>query len=140
MDYKKIRTFCYLQYHFSFMDSLCLCVFAFAPVRAFKMAHLVDIASAVTGWELSLWEIMKVGERRVNMFKVFNKREGFTPEDDWLPDRFFEPLKDGPREGAICNREELKEMRGLYYELMNWDKTGSPTKAKLLELDLGWLV
>ena len=141
LDYQKIRMFCYLQYHFSFMDSLCLCVFAFAPVRAFKMAHLVDIANAVTGWELSLWEIMKLGERRINMFRVFNERERFTPEDDWLPERFFEPIKDGPRQGATCSRQELKEMRELYYGLMNWiPETGIPTKAKLIELDLAWLV
>jgi len=141
MDYQKVRMFCYLQFHFSFMDSLCLCVFAFAPVRTFKMAHLTDIASAVTGWELSLWEIMKLGERRVNMFRVFNEKEGFTPEDDWLPERIFEPIKDGPRQGATYSRQELKEMRDLYYRLMNWDpKTGAPTKAKLIELDLAWLV
>lgn len=141
LDYQKIRMFCYLQYHFSFMDSLCLCVFAFAPVRAFKMAHLVDIANAVSGWELSLWEIMKLGERRINMFRVFNEREGFTPEDDWLPERFFEPIKDGPRQGATYSRQELREMRDLYYRLMNWDsKTGVPTEAKLIELDLAWLV
>ena len=141
MDYQKIRMFCYLQYHFSFMDSLCLCVLAFAPVRTFKMAHLTDVASAVTGWELSLWEIMKLGERRINMFRVFNEREGFTPEDDWLPERFFEPIKDGPRQGATYSRQELKEMRELYYGLMNWDpKTGVPTKAKLIELDLPWLI
>jgi len=141
MDYQKIRMFCYLQYHFSFLDSLCLCVLAFAPVRTFKLSHLTDVASAVTGWELSLWEIMKLGERRVNMFRIFNEREGFTPEDDWLPERFFEPIKDGPRQGATYSRQELKEMRDLYYRLMNWDpETGVPTKAKLIELDLPWLI
>jgi len=141
MDYQKIRMFCYLQYHFSFLDSLCLCVLAFAPVRTFKLSHLTDVASAVTGWELSLWEMMKLGERRVNMFRIFNEREGFTPEDDWLPERFFEPIKDGPRQGATYSRQELKEMRDLYYRLMNWDpETGVPTKAKLIELDLPWLI
>jgi len=140
MDYQKIRMFCYLQFHFSFIDSLCLCVFAFAPVRAYKMSHLVEIASAVTGWELSLWEMMKLGERRVNMFRVFNNREGFTSADDWLPERLFEPIKDGPRQGAVYSRQELKQMLQLYYELMNWEnQMGVPTKAKLIELDLAWL-
>ena len=75
------------------------------------------------------------------MFRVFNEREGFTPEDDWLPERFFEPIKDGPRQGATYSRQELKEMRELYYGLMNWDpKTGVPTKAKLIEMDLPWLI
>lgn len=141
MDYQKLRMFRYLQFHFSFMDSLCLCVLAFAPVRTFTMAHLVDIASAVTGWEMSLWEIMKLGERRINMFRAFNIREGFTPDDDWLPQRIFEPIKTGPREGARYDPDELKTMRKLYYKIMNWDpETSIPTKAKLIDLDLPWII
>ena len=139
MDHQKIRMFCYLQNHFSFLDSLCLCVFAFAPVRAFKMAHLVEICSAVTGWEMSLWEMMKLGERRVNMFKAFNVREGFTPDDDCLPPRMFEPIQSGPLKGSRFSEDELKQMRDLYYKMRNWDNEGKPTMAKLIELDLEWV-
>ena len=139
MDHQKVRMFCYLQNHFSFMDSLCLCVFAFAPVRTFKMSHLVEIASAVTGGELSLWEMMKLGERRVNMFKAFNVREGFTTDDDWLPPRMFESIASGPRKGSSFLEDELREMRELYYKMQNWDNEGRPTQAKLIELDLEWV-
>ena len=117
-----------------------LCVLAFAPVRTFKMAHLVEICSAVTGWEMSLWEMMKLGERRVNMFKAFNVREGFTRDDDWLPPRMFEPIQSGPRKGNKFSRDELKEMRSLYYRMRNWDEEGRPTQAKLIELDLEWVI
>lgn len=140
MDHQKVRMFCYLQNHFSFMDSLCLCVFAFAPVRTFKMSHLVEIVSAVTGWELSLWEIMKLGERRVNMFKAFNVREGFTADDDWLPPRMFESIASGPRKGSRFSEDELREMRSLYYRMRNWDEKGRPTQAKLIELDIEWVM
>ncbi len=140
MDHQKMRMFCYLQNHFSFMDSLCLCVFAFAPVRTFKMSHLVEISSAVTGWELSLWEMMKLGERRVNMFKAFNVREGFTVADDWLPPRMFEPIQSGLRKGSSFSKDELRKMRQLYYKMQNWDDEGRPTQAKLIELDLEWVV
>ena len=140
MDHQKMRMFCYLQNHFSFMDSLCLCVFAFAPVRTFKMSHLVEISSAVTGWELSLWEMMKLGERRVNMFKAFNVREGFTVADDWLPPRMFEPIQSGLRKGSSFSKDELRKMRELYYKMQNWDDEGRPTQAKLIELDLEWVV
>lgn len=119
MNHQKMRMFCYLQNHFSFMDSLCLCVFAFAPVRTFKMSHLVEIASAVTGWELSLWEMMKLGERRVNMFKAFNVREGFTADDDWLPPRMFESIQSGLRKGSSFSEDELRKMRELYYKMQN---------------------
>jgi len=140
MDHQKVRMFCYLQNHFSFMDSLCLCVFAFAPVRTFKMSHLVEIASAVTGWEFSLWEMMKLGERRVNMFKAFNVREGFTVADDSLPQRMFEPIASGPRKGNRFSEDELIKMRELYYKMQNWDNEGRPTAAKLIELDIEWVI
>lgn len=141
MDDQKLRMFYYLQLHFSFMDSLCVCVLAFAPVRTFKMAHLVDIASAVTGWELSLWEIMKLGEKRINMLRSFNAREGIGLENDRLPERMFEPVRTGPGKGRKCDPDELKKYRHLYYEMLNWDpQTGIPRKAKLLELDLTWII
>lgn len=140
MDHQKMRMFCYLQNHFSFLDSLCLCAYCFAPVRTFKMSHLVEICSAATGWEMSLWEIMKLGERRINMFKAFNVREGFTTDDDWLPPRMFEPIQSGPLKGSKFSQDELREMRSLYYRMRNWDEEGKPTQAKLIELDLEWII
>ncbi len=89
---EKVRNFVYLQNHFSFMDSLTLCVLTFAPVRSITMKRLIDIMDAVLGWETSLWEIMKLGERRTVLAKVFNIREGFRRKDDILPKRLFEPL------------------------------------------------
>jgi len=141
MDYQKIRQFMYLQNHFSMMDSLALCVFSFAPVRTLTMEHLVELVNAITGWESSLWELMKQGEKRVTMFRAFNVREGFTPEDDSLPDRLYEPIKSGPLKGLANDREEYEEAKRLYYEMMGWDKeTGAPKKSKLIEMDLEWLI
>jgi len=141
MDYQKLRMAYYLQLHFSFHDCLCICVFTTAPVRVFTMFDLVKITSAITGWEASLWEFMKLGERRLNMFRAFNVREGFDVKDDWLPERFFEPIKSGPRKGAKWERDELRKYRHLYYEMLNWDsQTGIPRKTKLIELDLPWII
>ena len=140
IDDKKVRMFCYLQNHFSFMDCLCLCVLAFAPVRVFKMKHIVDIVSAVTGWETSLWEIMKIGEKRINMAKCFNAREGIDIKDDILPDRIYEPLESGARKGDKLDRDKFRNSQELYYRMRNWDDRAIPTKAKLYELDLGWVV
>jgi aldehyde:ferredoxin oxidoreductase len=39
---------------------------------------------------MTLWELMKAGERRVNMFRLFYLRKGFTAKDDEIPERFFE--------------------------------------------------
>jgi aldehyde:ferredoxin oxidoreductase len=139
VDSRKVRMFYYLQNHFSFMDALCLCVLCFAPVRTFTMADMVEIISAVTGWETSLWEIMKLGERRINMFRAFNAREGIVAADDWLPDRMFEPIRTGPRAGYKVSAGDFGRALALYYEMMNWDEEGVPREGKLAELDLGWV-
>ena len=35
----------------------------------------------------------------------------------------------------------LEEAKQLYYEMMNWDpKTSRPNRAKLIELDLDWVL
>jgi aldehyde:ferredoxin oxidoreductase len=83
---------------------------------------------------------MKLGERRINMMRVFNAREGFTRDDDTLPDRMFEGIESGPRKGEKMDRKEFAEAVELYYEMAGWDKdTGNPKKAKLVELDLKWV-
>jgi aldehyde:ferredoxin oxidoreductase len=134
----KIRNFVYLQNHFSFMDTLTICVLTFAPVRSFTMKMMIDMMDAITGWENSLWEVMKAGERRTNLARVFNYREGLRRKDDTLPDRMFEPLQKKMLVDLQLDRKEFDEAIDLYYEMMNWDKEGKPRKAKLIELDVAW--
>ena len=95
---------------------------------------------SITGWETSLWELMKAGERAINLIRCFNVREGFTKEDDTLPKRFFEELKGGPFEGQKIPKEDFERARDTFYSMMGWDtKTGIPQRAKLEELDIGWV-
>ncbi len=136
---KKVRMFYNLQLYWSSLEVICGCIFALAPVRHMKINHLVKAMRAVTGVETSLWEIMKLGERRINMFKIFNLREGFASEDDKLPPRMFEPIQTGPRKGQKLNKEDFEKARRLYYEMMGWDEKGVPREAKLWELDLAWI-
>jgi len=136
---EKVRLFKYLHLWWSLLDCVCACKFVFVPhpVGVFEINHLVDIVNAVTGWDTSLLELTLAAERSLNLARIFNLREGFTKADDWLPDRFFEPLKSGPREGAKISKNDLKKAIELFYEMMNWDgKTGTPKSAKLHELGL----
>jgi aldehyde:ferredoxin oxidoreductase len=135
---EKVKLFKYLNLWWNLLDCLCVCKFVFAPhpVGVFKIPHIVEIVNAVTGWNTSLFELMLVAERSINMARIFNLREGFTSEDDWLPERFFEPLERGPREGARILKDDLKKAIALYYGMMGWDETGTPELAKLYELGL----
>lgn len=140
VDEAKVRMYYYLQHHFSMLDTLCCCLFGFAPVRAFTMTDLVEIVNGATGWESSLWELMKLGERRWNVTRVFNLREGFDVTDDWLPDRFFTGLENGAMADRPIDRGAFREALRLYYEMANWDPdTAVPRRAKLVELDLKWV-
>jgi aldehyde:ferredoxin oxidoreductase len=95
--------------------------------------------NAVTGWNTSLLEYMRVSERVVTLLRLFNLREGFTEDDDYLPKRFYQGLLgEGPLKGTAVNRQAADVARKAYYNLMGWDETGNPTATKLAELDLLW--
>ena len=137
---RKARSFTYLQFVWSLYESLGVCNFVAGPVWALTMTKLVEMVQAVTGWETSLWELMKVGERTVTMARVFNLREGFGRSDDKLPDRLYEPLESGALQGIGIDRGEFDDLLTLYYEAMGWDtRDGVPTRGKLAELNLFWL-
>ncbi|MFQ6112375.1 MAG: aldehyde ferredoxin oxidoreductase C-terminal domain-containing protein, partial [Nitrospinota bacterium] len=89
------------------------------------------------GWNSTLWELMKVGERCLNLNRLFNVREGFTREDDHLPRRFFTPFTSGPLEGVALDKEKLEQAKGVYFRMMGWDEEGVPTPGKLEELGIG---
>ncbi|HSR14066.1 MAG TPA: aldehyde ferredoxin oxidoreductase family protein [Thermodesulfobacteriota bacterium] len=137
---KKIRNYTYLQYVWSLYNSLGVCNFAAGPVWALPLNKLSDLVQTVTGWETSLFELLKAGERTVTMARVFNLREGFGRKDDTLPDRLFEPLENGPLQGKGIDRAEFEDALTMFYEAMGWDgEEGVPTRGKLAELNLSWL-
>lgn len=106
----------------------------------FSPNQTVDIVRAVTGWDTSLFELMKAAERGMAMARAFNAREGFTSKDDYLPDRFFEPFASGPLKGVAHKRHEFRTAVQTYYEMAGWDPVlAVPTRAKYQELDLDWV-
>jgi aldehyde:ferredoxin oxidoreductase len=83
---------------------------------------------------------MKAGERGTTMTRIFNLREGFGRKDDYIPERFYDPLPGGPLKGKRIDKQAFENALTLYYEMMGWDaKNGAPTRGKLEELELGWL-
>ncbi|UCE49619.1 MAG: aldehyde ferredoxin oxidoreductase family protein [Phycisphaerales bacterium] len=138
-DLDKVRMTVYSQYFYSLLDTLCLCMFCWGPGNLFKYGELEELLSYTTGWECTLWELMKVGERRINMMRQLNARRGFSRRQDELPARLGEALPDGPAKGKRVDIEAFPRILDQYYALMGWDsQTGNPTGAKLLELGLQW--
>ena len=85
----------------------------FASGWFFDTQDLVTTVRAVTGWETNLWELMLIGERRINLMRVFNAREGLDAADDQLPTRMAEPLQGGPTDDWRVDTEAWERDRAL---------------------------
>ncbi|MHB1004724.1 MAG: aldehyde ferredoxin oxidoreductase family protein [Chloroflexota bacterium] len=117
-----------------FVDSATMCYFV-----QFQMLQLAEAVRAATGWNTSVAECLKVGERAITLARIFNLREGLTVDDDVLPKRFYTRFEEGPLKGQGLDYDTFLRARGDFYELMGWDReTSVPTKLKLEQLGIGW--
>ena len=135
----KVRNFKALNNLWSAADALDMCIFAIAPTRILSMPEMARLLAAVTGWETSDYEVMRIGERRNHLMRWYNIREGLTAADDTLPARFFdEPIVSGPRAGDVLNRDTFQQAVRTYYAMMGWTQDGVPTEETLYDhgLDL----
>lgn len=137
----KVRLFTWLQFLWSLHDVLDLCIFVSVPeYRMITIPELVDLVNAVTGWDSSIWELMKVGERGVTLARSFNILHGLRPQEDSLPERMHEQVESGTTKGNLVPQEELIKAVTLYYEMMGWDSNkGIPSEGKLAELGIHWV-
>jgi aldehyde:ferredoxin oxidoreductase len=140
LNSEKVRYALYTQYLYSCLDSLDLCQFVWGPAwHLYGPSQIVELVRAVTGWNVSLWELMKVGERRLNMMRAFNAREGAGSAEDTVPPKLLIPLDGGKSDGIAVTAAEVEAAKATYYRMAGWDESGRPTSAKLEELALGWL-
>jgi aldehyde:ferredoxin oxidoreductase len=141
LDSNKAKFALETQKFYSTMDSLCLCQFVWGPAwQLYGPSDLLLFCKYAAGWDASIAELQEVGERRINMMRLFNAREGFSRKQDILPERMFIPIPDGPNAGVGINKEDFEKALDAYYEYAGWDKkTGIPTKETIERLDLGWV-
>jgi aldehyde:ferredoxin oxidoreductase len=137
---EKVR-FAYLtQVFYSLLDSAELCQFVFGPAwTLYGPAETAEMIRAVTGWDITVAELMAVGERRLNLFRIFNAREGLDRKDDKLPKKFFKQLQGaGPTAGVALTHEEVDSAIDEYYKLAGWTNNGIPTPETMERLDIAW--
>lgn len=142
LNKEKVQFALVTQYWNSCVDSLDLCQFVFGPsFQLYKPNQLVKSIQAITGWNVDIDELLKVGERRLNMLRMLNYREGFTRNDDLLPKKLSEPLLDGKSAGFYFDQVQIEEAKNWYYSLAGWSiDSGIPTLEKLTELGLDWVM
>ncbi|HEY9152419.1 MAG TPA: aldehyde ferredoxin oxidoreductase family protein [Anaerolineales bacterium] len=135
--------FAYLtEVFYSILDTVELCQFVWGPAwTLYGPKEMVDFVKAVTGWDVTLDELMAVGMRRLNLMRMFNAREGFDRKQDKLPKKFFKALQGtGPTAGIALTHDEIDSAIDEYYKLAGWTPTGIPTTDTLKKLDLAWVV
>lgn len=117
------------------IDSLGLCK---VPALAISANYDLELESqllrAITGMELPANEMFSIGERLVNMEKLFNLRHGSDFHADTLPDFFInQSIEEGPAKGLRVN---LEPMIQDFYRQMGWDSKGIPAPDTLGKLGL----
>ena len=118
------------------MDSLILCKFL-RGVFADPFPEWAALLGAVTGWDVDGAELQRTAVRIVLAKRLFNLREGWTRDEDWLPDRFLaETLELESGRSATLTPERLRGMIDAYYEGRGLDDDGLPDTDQLEALGL----
>jgi aldehyde:ferredoxin oxidoreductase len=116
------------------LDSMILCKFLRHALTDFY-ADCAAMLRCVTGWDVSPQELQATAAHIVTLKKLFNIREGWTPEEDTLPDRFFqETIREGPARGAVLDRQRFERLKRCYYLRRGWTAEGYVPAAAM-----GWL-
>ncbi len=140
---EKVRFARITQYFYSVNDTMSWCMFVWGPAwHVYGPDHCVQLVRAATGWnDFTIDELLTLGERRVNLMRAFNAREGADYRLDTLPEKFHtQCLEGGPSDGVSIDREQLQTAVREYYRQAGWDEaTGNPTRATFQRLDLKWV-
>ena len=141
----------YGEHYCAVTDALGICKFSTVEVYSLLPEDLAAGLSAILDEKISDEELLKVGERIVNLERMYNVRQGLSRADDTLPRRFSQepaPLYDydlDPETGQAMASPELirygqihslEAMLDRYYALRRWDSQGKPTKDVLARLNL----
>lgn len=111
------------------------CAFMFWPHDKYPIAELI---SAITGWDFTAAEGLKVGRRINTLRQAFNIREGVKTGEWRLPERYVGAPDTGPLAGRDFDWKAMKEGG---YAALGWDATtGKPLDSTLQELGLKELV
>ncbi|MCX7715807.1 MAG: aldehyde ferredoxin oxidoreductase family protein [Endomicrobia bacterium] len=117
------------------IESLGVCKYGTMVPPALYYEDIIKAMDVTIGWVITEKELKLIGERIVNINRLFNLREGLTVKDDTLPQRLLkEPAPEGVPKGETV---KLDVMLKEYYRYRGWDiRTGKPKKEKLKQLGL----
>ena len=103
----KVRFAFRSQCFYSALDTLGLCQFVWGPSwQLYGPSETVELVRSGTGWQATMDELLEIGERKINLMRAFNAREGIGKAADVLPKKLFQPLVGkGPTAGVALTTE-----------------------------------
>jgi aldehyde:ferredoxin oxidoreductase len=116
----------------SFYNSCVMCQFMIWG--GYGLGDMVKSLNAITGWDMSVEDVMKAGDRIFTIQRVLNNAWGISAADDTIPKRFFVPAKTGGRAGKYP-ADFKQELKKLYAE-RGWEANGFPGKDKIESLGI----
>jgi len=120
-SYEKSKLVKELQEIMAVVDSLLLCKFGARSAYGNSFKEFERLLKMITGMDFNT---SKIGERIINLERLYNFEEGFSMKDDTLPERFF---TDKTSRGYVIDRKKFKKMIDEYYKLSSWEN-GKPVK------------
>lgn len=113
-------------------NSLVLCLFM-VDGGDWSLTDLTELFNAVTGWDISVKELILTGERGFTVQRLNNLRDGFNAANDVMPKKMRKIAKEGFRAGKEIPFEAIMQE---YYALRGWDSNGAPSDETLKRLGL----
>jgi len=121
------------------IDSVGICKFGTLFPPALYWEPVAAALALITGMDVNVAKLKTIGERIVNLQRLYNVRHGITRKDDRQPRRMLE--EKSPSGRAKGHVVYLDRMLDEYYELRGWDKiNGLPTEKKLNDLGLEYTI
>lgn len=107
-------------------------------MMAANTANMPDWFNAVTGWDMSMDEMLDVGERIANLRMAYEVREGGNPRKRGVPSRVTGKSTEGTHAGPLAGIElDTETLETEFLAACDWDtETCKPSAAKLESLGL----
>jgi aldehyde:ferredoxin oxidoreductase len=141
----------YGEHYCAVTDALGICKFTTTEEYSLLPDDVAPGLTAILDEPLTGEDLLQVGERIVNLERLYNVRQGLSRADDRLPGRFLDeevPLfgfERDPKTGSMQQSPEpighaqiydFEAMLDRYYDLRGWSHDGIPTAATLQRLGL----
>ena len=114
-------------------NALVMCIFSNTPPET-----VLSLVNAACGYDLTLPELQRCGERAWNLKRAINNRLGLSAANDRLPKAFTQPYDDAPP-GDENLLPDFAPMLAAYYAARGWDPDHrSPDEGEIKGIGAGF--